>query len=282
MAPKTAVFFCLQVLKDYQIIVIGTEQLNTVVYKGPAKSKKIILLHHDAHFDVIKSLPAFFERSHWCFLCDKGYNSLQKHRCAVICKGCVKPDCNPGNDAVSCRSCRRTFPSLDCYARHKLGPEPGPVHSRRSLCSTLYICQMCHALVSPRNRKADNHHKCGESFCKQCGLFDVTASHKCFMEIVSTTKEDLKKSSDARFLFFDFETYVDSSGELVPNLAVVQDDDEGNEWIFPEVKDQLGFDVTQPLCQFLFQAKHKNYYVLAHNFKVCFFHSLRFTYSLVL
>ena len=87
------------------------------------------------------------------------------------------------------------------------------------------------------------------------------------MEPLAISAEDLEKSKNAKLLFFDFETYVNDSGKLIPNLAVVQDES-GNEWVFPEHEDLLGTDVTEMLCEFLFQAKHQGYYVLAHNFKV--------------
>ena len=90
------------------------------------------------------------------------------------------------------------------------------------------------------------------------------------MEPAATTTKDLEQSKTAEFLFFDFETYINCDGKLVPNLAVVQDGT-GEEWIFPEERDQLGTDVTESLCQFLFQSKHKDHYVLAHNFKVLYF-----------
>ncbi|XP_055356787.1 uncharacterized protein LOC129601886 [Paramacrobiotus metropolitanus] len=55
-------------------------------------------------------------------------------------------------------------------------------------------------------------------------------------------------------------------GDLVPNLAVVQND-EGVEWIFPDSASDIGQDVTDDLCAFLFQEDHHGYYVIAHNFK---------------
>jgi len=43
-------------LTDYQIIVVGVEQLNSIIFSGPPRPKRILLLHHNNHFDVMKRL----------------------------------------------------------------------------------------------------------------------------------------------------------------------------------------------------------------------------------
>ena len=51
------------------------------------------------------------------------------------------------------------------------------------------------------------------------------------------------------------------------SCQVVQDD-EGEETIFPSEDEPLGRNITDDLCNFLFQEKHKNHYVIAHNLRV--------------
>ncbi|XP_055341431.1 uncharacterized protein LOC129590302 [Paramacrobiotus metropolitanus] len=83
--------------------------------------------------------------------------------------------------------------------------------------------------------------------------------------LADVTAFEKMQFSDAKFLFFDFETYVADDGQLHPNLAVVQND-EGEEWIFPEETEPLG-DITEQLCRFLFSDDHRDHYIIAHNFK---------------
>jgi len=89
--------------------------------------------------------------------------------------------------------------------------------------------------------------------------------HKCYIRPMTFSDEKRQEHATARFLFFDFETFVKEDGELVPNLAVVQYDD-GEQKIFPS-DGVIGPDVTDELCEFLFRKEHKGFYVIAHNFQ---------------
>jgi hypothetical protein len=44
-------------LPGYMIIAIGAEQLNSVIFRGEEREKKIMVLHHNNHFDVLTSIP---------------------------------------------------------------------------------------------------------------------------------------------------------------------------------------------------------------------------------
>jgi hypothetical protein len=48
----------------------------------------------------------------------------------------------------------------------------------------------------------------------------MPATHKCFMTPKAFTAKDAKEHKDAKFFFFDFETYIGEDGTLIPNLAV--------------------------------------------------------------
>lgn len=79
---------------DTQIIVVDANAANAIVYRGvAARPNKIHLLHHNRHFDVIKSMQAFFVRSYYCENCLKVYNTLSSHRCDLICSLCYTRDC---------------------------------------------------------------------------------------------------------------------------------------------------------------------------------------------
>ena len=60
-------------LKIYQILVISSDNDFDFVYVGPSKEKRIVLLHHADHYDYIKSLPAFFNKHKFCFVCLQPY-----------------------------------------------------------------------------------------------------------------------------------------------------------------------------------------------------------------
>ena len=51
-------------------------------------------------------------------------------------------------------------------------------------------------------------------------MFMTLPDHKCYMEPLQFSAEEAEKHRNAKFIFFDFETYVAENKELVPNLAV--------------------------------------------------------------
>ncbi|XP_055342667.1 uncharacterized protein LOC129591156 isoform X2 [Paramacrobiotus metropolitanus] len=255
-----------EILPQYQIIVVSVDHANLIVFSGKVQPKQIILLHHDHHFDVLKSLAAFFRKKYWCYACNKGYSERADHRCSNMCKCCLRSSC-PSDPCsmVHCNDCNRAFFGPDCYAHHKIGPMKGRP-KRRSICSLIQICKDCLRIVSMKRRKNGNTHQCGEIFCKTCKVHALPDSHHCFMRPHQVNAEELELNENASFLYFDFETYVGENNDLVPNLAVVQDDD-GNEWVFPAEDAPLGGDVTDALCTFLFNEEHRDHFIIAHNFK---------------
>ena len=48
--------------------------------------------------------------------------------------------------------------------------------------------------------------------------------HKCFIKTLKFDDEKRVEHETARFMFFDFETYVGPDGQLCPSLAVAQYD----------------------------------------------------------
>ena len=88
-------------------------------------------------------------------------------------------------------------------------------------------------------------------------------NHQCYMRKLAFSDDKKKLHEGARFMFFDYETYVNEEKELVPNLAVVQYDD-GEEFTFPS-SGFIGDDVTEELCKFFFQKKHQDFFIIAHN-----------------
>ncbi|XP_055336745.1 uncharacterized protein LOC129587158 [Paramacrobiotus metropolitanus] len=188
-----------RVFSEYQIIIVSVDHANSIVYSGPKQEKRIALLHHDHHFDLLNSLPAFFKRSYWCFTCNKGYNERADHRCESNCKSCLRTNCESDKESViECPDCHREIFGSGCLAEHKVGSNPQKKH-RKSICNTVFKCRKCFRVVSNRNRKNGNQHQCGEFCCQVCKVHDLPATHKCFMKLRKVTEEELEEHKSARF-----------------------------------------------------------------------------------
>jgi hypothetical protein len=79
-----------QVIENYQIRVIHVdEEYKQIQYGGDEKAKKINLVYYENHFEMIKSLPAFYNMKSFCEIFWTPYNcSFTKHKCNVVCKSC--------------------------------------------------------------------------------------------------------------------------------------------------------------------------------------------------
>ncbi|CAB4017783.1 Hypothetical predicted protein [Paramuricea clavata] len=81
-------------LPGYQLNVISKEHLNALIYTGPEAEKHLYLYHHDNHYDVITSMPAFLARKQYCHKCKKGYDKITDIPVA-ICASYVIPKTVP-------------------------------------------------------------------------------------------------------------------------------------------------------------------------------------------
>ena len=79
---------------EKEINIINSEQFNSIIYTANKGSKdKIYLLKRRNHFDVIKSMTAFYNSSYYCYECKKNLAlPMQKNKkCEgneIICKKC--------------------------------------------------------------------------------------------------------------------------------------------------------------------------------------------------
>jgi hypothetical protein len=60
------------------------------------------IYHHDDHYDVITSMPAFLSKSYFCAKCKTGYDHVAKHKCNNHCDlyHHVQKSWHTGNDIV--------------------------------------------------------------------------------------------------------------------------------------------------------------------------------------
>ncbi len=228
----------------------------------------MILYYHHEHYDLIKSLTGFYERSFYCLKCRVGYDKRYRHSCANSCSLCRRA----GNPCVleawiRCPHCNRTFPNGECFANH--GRKEGP--TARSVCETYSPCNACGKLLDLRRV---NTHACGESFCKYCKK-SMPVNHQCYMQPIRG------KNKTARgYIFFDFETLSqagDNAFGMVPNQCnvfrgcgdclqyasatyrcTICGDNRGNYAFY-------GPDCAKQFGDFLFAPEHKGFVAVAHN-----------------
>ena len=92
----------------YQIKIFSKDHCNTIIFKGPDAPKILAIYYYNNHYDVITSLPAFFDQSYYCHHCDKAY--LHKdHTCSRTCKFCFGDIHQGPNQWIKCNNCSRYY-----------------------------------------------------------------------------------------------------------------------------------------------------------------------------
>jgi len=123
-------------------------------------------------------------------------------------------------------------------------------HIQNNRCTEYsYRCNACKQVMQSKDRQMIEH-ICGEFHCQNCKRY-VLHPHECFMH-----RKQLNPTSE-KYMFYDFETYLDDNKKHVVNYAVLQDFN-GNEWTFNNIED---------FCVHVFRKKNKDYTFIAHNTK---------------
>ncbi len=196
-------------LVDYQINVVSREHFNAIIFSGPDSENKLYVYHHDDHYDVITSMPAFMTTNYYCTKCQMGYDNKEKHKCNHKCLACRKIHEEHDDEWILCDSCNRYFKGQECFSLHQRMTKKG-----NSTCNTFYRCQDCGSIVNKKRRH--KQHVCGEIYCKLCdGHFPT--DHKCYM--LPEESEDISMSVDEyiiakhehvnTYIFFDLECTQD-------------------------------------------------------------------------
>ncbi|GBL99579.1 hypothetical protein AVEN_68841-1 [Araneus ventricosus] len=232
---------------NVQMVVISSESLNQMSYRGKYRSRRINLYLHNDHFDVIKSLKGFYGADHYCESCDKPYGRMEDHRCPNACYVCFRTDCVPGQ-TKRCDDCDRLCQSEECFQT----PKEATGRQKFSLCDKMYQCRKRSKVIS-RWYCPKESHRCETTKCSSCRAYVVAPDHYCFLQTVAP------KAHSDHLIFFDFET-DQSSGIHEVNFAVAQYFN-GDEMIFK------AYDSLKDFCSWLFSPVHKNFTVIAHNMK---------------
>lgn len=259
------------ILPDYQFVVVSAEHGHSIIHKGPEKDKQIILLMHDNHFEVIKSLPAFFSRGYFCIKCEKGFNTddLQHHRCyGTKCFACHQTDCTDfalrkhEMPDVTCSYCQRRFYGVICQTNHMLRTSSGQTanhQTSKNVCATERVCSEC-------GRKKEGRHKCGESPCPSCNKMCNLEQHKCFIQSVEMDEDETDRQNKTHpiFIYFDIEARQDT-GQHVANLVCAETDEDDTQYSFTGEK--CVEDFLKWVQGKANKKKISKAIVVAHNFK---------------
>ena len=225
-----------------EINIIDIEQFNTIVHTSNKGSEdKIYLLKTRNHFDVIKSLPAFYDTKYYCHECKKAYTKRDKHKCPSKCLSCFtySKDTKCEGKEIVCKKCNRKFYGKGCFENH-LRNRAKDSTKVDIVCDTVKKCNDCSRIITGNYVGV---HRCGYSECNNCGKY-VGNTHKCFMKRIKAKgglctnfknkrcyDEDSIKKADwcyscrtytEKYIFYDFEA-TQNTGTHTVNLSIAQD-----------------------------------------------------------
>ena len=148
-----------------EINIIDAEQFNSIIYTANKGSEdKIYLLKTRNHFDVVKSMTAFYDSPYYCHECKKAYTKRDKHKCPAKCLSCFTYFKNKkceGNE-ITCSKCNRKFFGKRCYKNHL--KNRSMVEGKMDIvCDTVKKCVNCCRIITS---KYIGVNRCGYSECK--------------------------------------------------------------------------------------------------------------------
>lgn len=259
-------------LKDFKITVYKYRNKGRdILFEGPDVPRKINLIYHNNHYNVITSLTAAFVCSYYCETCHTPYNNRSDHRCGKSCACCQQaPPCEKTRAEIMCTDCNRKFRSIDCYNKHKVARSS----NKNTVCQQVKQCLDCLSTY-----KANRIHTCEEIYCKSCNKHQPQG-HLCYIKV----NRGMPPSKGMLFVFYDLEARQDQEGATgdkihVPNLCVFQQRcescmEEDNNLIVCKkcgVRRQVirAVDVISPFVNHLTMIRraYKNVVVIAHNGK---------------
>ena len=259
-----------------EINIIDAEQFNSIVHTANKGSEdKIYLLKTRNHFDVIKSLTAFYDTPYYCHECKKAYTKRDKHKCPSKCLYCFTytKDTKCEGKEIICEKCNRKLFGKRCFKNHL--KNRSKIEGKTDIvCDTIKKCNDCSRIITG---KYVDFHRCGYSECTNCGKY-VGKNHKCFMKKVKTKggncmtfkmesccNDDSIKKADwcypcrtytEKYMFYDFEA-TQNTGTHTINLSIAQDFI-GKEYIHYSIEE---------FCKGFLNDKFKGYTFIAHNSK---------------
>ena len=259
---------------EIEINIIDSEVLNTIIYTANKGTEdKIYILKTRNHFDVIKSLTAFYDTPYYCHDCNKAYTKRDKHKCPSKCLSCFtfSKDVKCEGQEIACKKCNRKFLGKKCFKNH-LKNRSKAENKTDTVCNSVKKCLDCSRIITG---KYVDSHKCGYCECNNCGKY-VDSSHKCYMKklrpkggnclnkMPCKNNSSIKKTDwcyscrtyTEKYLFYDFEC-TQNTGTHTVNLSIAQDFD-GKEYVHNSIDE---------FCKYFLNDEYKGYTFIAHNSK---------------
>ena len=219
------------------ITVVSARSGNKKVHNSNKSYPTQVALYHveddsgNGHFSVLTKMNALLVKSYYCNNCDIGYNNNDRHRCNDLCG---RNKCLKETRIVSCKKCNAQCHSKECLYIHQQSQS----NRYPSKCSQMFFCPDCKVslktMQSHKNRDLNNH-ICGESFYKNCNKYYLD-DHLCYMcstevtdmydgdtdmDIMEVLGYDTSNQPWCKhFIFYDFESIQDGTGEHIPNVVV--------------------------------------------------------------
>ncbi|XP_025767680.1 uncharacterized protein LOC112848298 [Oreochromis niloticus] len=220
----------------------------------PNTEKTLCLFLFENHYYAIKNLKGFMGTSYLCNHCYIGYNHVLSHFCRARCSVCMQPDCNQYSiSPIVCHDCNRTCRSPYCFKSHK------KLVDRRersaSNCQLYKKCVKCSRLYYLAvNEKP---HKCQNRKCPICRQEISTdqQTHQCYMQVL-----ERETKHNNKLIFYDFETFVNQTGEHTPFLVCTRTLD-GKSW------NCVGEDCAEKFLAHFRRPLFKGCIFIAHNAK---------------
>lgn len=211
---------------------------------------------------VITSIKALQCKGFHCEGCNKTVSSRYNHWCraknTAFCSVCHRIDCRKSKIVtIYCKTCQTPCNGASCIAMHQ--------------CTRVY-CDSCQRKYPVRGKRENNSiHICWEKYCRHCKLYVDRITHRCYLKKTITTVTDslpntgdendaaLELGRNAKFLFFDFETFLDIDNYHQCFLIVCQRANGDKPMIFN------GPNCLSEFCDRIFRPEFKDFRLIGFN-----------------
>ena len=220
---------------NYQLKVMSRQKPFFIIFRGPEAPNIIRLLKSGDHFEGCTTFKGFTNRSYWCDLCDKGFNTndADNHTCeGRTCRACHRTPPQPCPDYD--RFSKPCLPCPRCHF-HFYGQNCLQYHQSTNRCAKFKKCLTCFA-----GYKVDNKHphRCYEEECYSCGLTVNITKHKCFIQPPFEPPPPQQRTADGEstanevpdpiMIYADIECMLTEERGFVPNLLCYIKEDESD------------------------------------------------------
>lgn len=169
------------------------------MYIGVKNIHNIYLAYTGSHFNVIKKMNRFCNRSYYCHSCKQAYNNIKGHSCQDICKSCNRLSCEKSADEKreKCNFCNVLPNNPDCLKSHK-----------HEFCTISNKFPKCKKIIYKKNTQVCLFQK----YCKNCNKA-VELDHQCY--ILREDEKKFKKVDEFNgYIWFDYETYEENNIQI--------------------------------------------------------------------